>query len=138
MKDNEKVKMRTQKPNIRNKNFEEVELGYTDEEAISEAGRCLHCKIPKCMEGCPVKIKIPEFIAAIKEKNIKKAYEILSESTSLPAVCGRVCPQEKQCESKCIKGIKGDSISIGSLERYVADKAIENKYCSTVKAKKKK
>ena len=94
----EKIKMRTQEPDVRNKNFEEVELGYTKEEAKQEAERCLHCKIPKCIEGCPVKIMIPEFIAAIKDDDIKKAYEILSESTSLPAICGRVCPQEKQCE----------------------------------------
>jgi len=134
----EKVKMRTQKPNVRNKNFDEVELGYNEEEALKEAERCLHCKIPKCVEGCPVKIKIPEFIAAIKEKNIKKAYEILSESTSLPAVCGRVCPQEKQCEAKCIRGIKGSSIAIGSLERYVADEAIKNNYSTKINAKKKK
>lgn len=134
----EKVKMRTQKPNVRNKNFDEVELGYNEEEALKEAERCLHCKVPKCVEGCPVKIKIPEFIAAIKEKNIKKAYEILSESTSLPAVCGRVCPQEKQCEAKCIRGIKGSSIAIGSLERYVADEAIKNNYSTKINAKKKK
>ena len=134
----EKVKMRTQKPNVRNKNFDEVELGYNEEEALKEAERCLHCIIPKCVEGCPVKIKIPEFIAAIKEKNIKKAYEILSESTSLPAVCGRVCPQEKQCEAKCIRGIKGSSIAIGSLERYVADEAIKNNYSTKINAKKKK
>ena len=131
-----KVKMRTQEPNVRNKNFNEVELGYTDEEAMKEAERCLHCKIPKCIEGCPVKIQIPEFIAAIKEKNIAKAYDILSESTSLPAVCGRVCPQEKQCESKCVKGIKGDAIAIGSLERYVADQAIKNNFISKIKTKK--
>ena len=137
MNGTEKVKMRAQKPNVRNKNFEEVELGYTEEEAIKEASRCLHCKIPKCVEGCPVKIKIPDFIAAVKEKNIEKAYEILSESTSLPAVCGRVCPQEKQCESKCVKGIKGDSISIGSLERYVADQAILNNISAKIKSSKK-
>ena len=136
MIDNSKVKMRTQEPNVRNKNFNEVELGYTDEEAMKEAERCLHCKIPKCIEGCPVKIQIPEFIAAIKENNIAKAYDILSESTSLPAVCGRVCPQEKQCESKCVKGIKGDAIAIGSLERYVADQAIKNNFISKIKTKK--
>ena len=138
MVDAEKVKMRTQKPNVRNKNFGEVELGYSEEEAIKEASRCLHCKMPKCVEGCPVKIDIPDFIAAIKEKNIKMAYEILSKSTSLPAVCGRVCPQEKQCESKCVKGIKGSPIAIGSLERYVADEAIKNDYTTSVKAKKNK
>ena len=104
---NEKIKMNTQLPKIRNKNFQEVELGYSKEEAKKEASRCLHCKIPKCVEGCPVNIMIPEFIEAVKNNEIQKAYEIISESSSLPAVCGRVCPQEKQCESKCIKGIKG-------------------------------
>ena len=132
----EKVKMRTQEPDVRNKNFEEVELGYSKEEALQEASRCLHCKNPQCIEGCPVKIQIPDFIAAIKEKDIEKAYEILSKSTSLPAVCGRVCPQEKQCESKCIRGIKGDAIAIGSLERYVADEAIKNNFISKVNGKK--
>ena len=131
-----KVKMKRQSPNIRNKNFEEVELGYTKEEALKEASRCLHCKIPKCVEGCPVNIMIPDFIAAIKDNNIKKAYQIISESSSLPAICGRVCPQEKQCESKCVKGIKGESISIGSLERYVADEAIKNNFTASVKKKK--
>ena len=133
----EKIKMRTQEPDVRNKNFEEVELGYTKEEAKQEAERCLHCKIPKCIEGCPVKIMIPEFIAAIKDDDIKKAYEILSESTSLPAICGRVCPQEKQCESKCVKGIKGEAISIGSLERYVADEAMKNNLSTVIKVPKK-
>ncbi len=132
----EKVKMRTQEPDVRNKNFEEVELGYSKEEALQEASRCLHCKNPQCIEGCPVKIQIPDFIAAIKEKDIEKAYEILSKSTSLPAICGRVCPQEKQCESKCIRGIKGDAIAIGSLERYVADEAIKNNFISKVNNKK--
>ena len=137
MNGTEKVKMRVQKPEVRSKNFKEVELGYTPTKAKKEANRCLHCKIPKCIEGCPVKIQIPEFIAAIKEDNIKKAYEILCESTSLPAVCGRVCPQEKQCESKCVRGIKGDSIAIGSLERYVADEAIKNNFTAEVKVPKK-
>ena len=137
MNGTEKVKMRVQKPEVRSKNFKEVELGYTPTKAKKEANRCLHCKIPKCIEGCPVKIQIPEFIAAIKEDNIKKAYEILCESTSLPAVCGRVCPQEKQCESKCVRGIKGDSIAIGSLERYVADEAIKNNFTAEVKEQKK-
>ena len=135
MNGNDKIKMRTQDPNKRNKNFDEVELGYSEEEATKEAERCLHCKVPKCVEGCPVNIMIPDFIAAIKEHNIKKAYDILSESTSLPAVCGRVCPQEKQCEAKCIRGIKGDSIAIGSLERYVADEAIKNNFTSSVMSK---
>ncbi len=132
----EKVKMRAQEPNVRNKNFEEVELGYTHEEAIQEASRCLHCKIPRCVEGCPVNIMIPEFIAALKENDIKKAYDIISETSSLPAICGRVCPQEKQCEAKCVKGIKGDAISIGSLERYVADEAIKNNFTTLIKVPK--
>ena len=93
-----KVKMRTESPTSRAKNFKEVELGYTKEEALKEASRCLHCKLPKCVEGCPVKIKIPDFIQAVKEDNIKAAYRIISESSSIPAICGRVCPQEKQCE----------------------------------------
>ena len=114
----------------RSKTFEEVELGYTDEEALMEANRCLQCLNPRCMKGCPVSIKIPEFIKAIKENDVAKAYEIISESSSLPAICGRVCPQEKQCESMCIKGLKGDAISIGALERYVADYAINNNLAS--------
>lgn len=136
MNDTGKVEMRAQAADVRNKNFEEVELGYTKEEAIREAERCLHCKIPKCVEGCPVNIMIPEFIAALKENDIKRAYDVISETSSLPAVCGRVCPQEKQCEAKCIKGIKGDAISIGSLERYVADEAIKNNFTTLIKVPK--
>ena len=132
----EKVKVRMQAPEERVKNFNEVELGYNDEEALQEASRCLNCKIPKCVEGCPVNIMIPNFIKAIKDGDLKQAYEIISESSSLPAVCGRVCPQEKQCESKCVKGIKGDAISIGSLERYVADQAILNNFNSTKQVEK--
>ena len=123
---NVKVRGKVQEPNVRVTNFEEVELGYTDEEALSEAARCLTCPKPRCVEGCPVGIAIPEFIKCIKENNIAGAYEVISKSSSLPAVCGRVCPQEKQCESKCVRGIKGEAISIGSLERYVADYAIKN------------
>ncbi len=122
----EKVKMRMQLPQERINNFEEVELGYSKEEAIKEASRCLNCANPRCKKGCPVSIEIPKFIQAIKEDNLELAYEIISFSSSLPAVCGRVCPQEKQCESMCIKGFKGESISIGALERYVADYALEN------------
>lgn len=122
----EKIPMRTQRPDVRNKNFEEVELGYNDEEAVKEASRCLNCKNPRCVEGCPINIKIPEFISAIKDQDIEKAYKIISESSSLSAICGRVCPQEKQCEGKCVRGIKGDSIAIGALERYVSDKALLN------------
>lgn len=132
----EKVIMKAQDPNVRNKNFEEVELGYTEEEAKKEASRCLHCKIPRCVEGCPVNIMIPEFIAALKDGDIKKAYDVISETSSLPAICGRVCPQEKQCEAKCVKGIKGSSIAIGSLERYVADQAIKNNFTTMIKVPK--
>lgn len=132
----EKVKVRMQAPEERVKNFNEVELGYNDEEALQEASRCLNCKIPRCVEGCPVNIMIPNFIKAIKDGDLKQAYEIISDSSSLPAVCGRVCPQEKQCESKCVKGIKGDAISIGSLERYVADQAILNNFNSTKQVEK--
>ena len=135
----EKIPMRTQRPDVRNKNFEEVELGYNDEEAVKEASRCLNCKIPRCVEGCPINIKIPEFISAIKEQDIEKAYKIISESSSLSAICGRVCPQEKQCEGKCIRGIKGDSIAIGALERYVSDKALlDNMQSKFIKEKNNK
>ena len=131
MNNQERTKMRTQDPNIRNRNFEEVELGYNEEEALNEANRCLHCKIPRCVEGCPVNIQIPEFIKALKEGNIKKSYEIIQESSSLSAICGRVCPQEKQCEARCVRGIKGDSVAIGALERYVSDQALLNKFSTT-------
>ena len=137
MDNNEKVKMRTQDPETRSHNFKEVELGFNKEEAEKEASRCLHCRIPKCVEGCPVKIQIPEFIAALKDGDIEKAYQIINESSSLPAICGRVCPQEKQCEKNCIRGIKGEAISIGSLERYVADEALKNDFAIPVSSKKK-
>lgn len=121
-----KIKMRMQPPEERVNNFNEVELGYNSEEALAEANRCLNCMNPRCQKGCPVSIEIPKFINAIKENNLELAYEVISRSSSLPAVCGRVCPQEKQCEAMCIKGLKGESISIGALERYVADYALEN------------
>lgn len=124
----EKVKVREQAPDVRAKNFDEVCLGYNEEEAVKEAERCLNCKNANCVKGCPVSIDIPGFVSQIKKQNFEKAYEVLSESTSLPAICGRVCPQESQCEGKCIRGIKGDSVSIGKLERFVADWASENNF----------
>ena len=126
----EKVKGKVRDANERSTSFLEVELGYTKEEALKEANRCLQCNNPRCVKGCPVSIRIPEFIKAIKDNEIEKAYQIISESSSLPAICGRVCPQEKQCESMCIKGLKGEAISIGALERYVADYAISNNLVS--------
>ena len=113
--------MPTQEPNIRNKNFNEVALGYTPEMAISEAQRCLNCKNMPCVGGCPVKIHIPAFIEQVAKGDFEEAYRIISLQTSLPAVCGRVCPQENQCEGKCVRGIKGESVAIGRLERFVAD-----------------
>ena len=113
--------MPTQDPKLRAGNFEEVALGYDEETAINEAMRCLNCKTMPCVSGCPVKIHIPEFISKIKEGDFEGAYQIISKSSSLPAVCGRVCPQETQCESKCVRGIKGESVGIGRLERFVAD-----------------
>lgn len=121
-----KVPVREQDAKERTKNFEEVCLGYNLEEAQCEAGRCINCKNAQCVKGCPVAIDIPGFIQQVKEGNIEEAYRIISESSALPAVCGRVCPQESQCEGKCIRGIKGDPISIGKLERFVADWAREN------------
>ena len=122
----EKVPVREQDPAVRATNFEEVCLGYNKEEAMEEASRCIGCKNAACVKGCPVSIDIPGFIGQVKEGNIEEAYKIISEASSLPAVCGRVCPQESQCEGKCIRGLKGDPISIGKLERFVADWAFEN------------
>ncbi len=113
--------MPAQEPNVRNKNFSEVALGYTEEQALDEAERCLNCKNKPCVGGCPVSIDIPAFIAKIREKDFEGAYQIIAQSSSLPAVCGRVCPQETQCESKCVRGIKGEPVAIGRLERFVAD-----------------
>ncbi len=118
MKKNE---MPVQQPEVRNRNFDEVALGYTAEQAIDEAKRCLGCKTRPCVGGCPVKIYIPDFIAKVAEGDFAAAYEIIAKSSSLPAVCGRVCPQENQCEGKCVRGIKGESVAIGRLERFVAD-----------------
>ena len=121
-----KVPVREQDAKVRATNFKEVCLGYNKEEAMCEAERCINCKNAQCMKGCPVSINIPGFIEQVKLGNFEEAYRIISESSSLPAVCGRVCPQESQCEGKCIRGIKGDAISIGKLERFVADWAREN------------
>lgn len=118
-----RVPVREQDGKERAKNFNEVCYGYNDEEAVAEAKRCLNCKNARCVSGCPVNVNIPAFISRIVSGNVDGAYEIISESSSLPAVCGRVCPQETQCEGRCVRGIKGDAINIGKLERYVADKA---------------
>lgn len=118
-----KVPVREQDPKVRATNFQEVCLGYNKEEAEAESTRCLNCKKPLCVQGCPVSINIPGFIQKIKASDVKGAYDVISESSSLPAICGRVCPQETQCEGKCIRGIKGEPVSIGKLERYVADTA---------------
>ena len=121
-----KVPVREQDPQVRATNFDEVCLGYNKEEAMEEASRCLNCKNAKCVQGCPVSINIPGFIHEVKEGNFEEAYKVISESSALPAICGRVCPQESQCEGKCIRGIKGEAVSIGKLERFVADWAREN------------
>ena len=120
-----KVPVREQDPKVRAANFDEVCLGYNQEEAMEEAARCLHCKNAKCVQGCPVNIDIPTFISEVKEGKFADAYQTISKSSALPAICGRVCPQETQCEGKCIRGIKGDAVSIGKLERFVADWARE-------------
>ena len=120
-----RVPVREQDAKVRATNFEEVCLGYNEQEAIDEATRCLGCPNPQCVKGCPVSINIPKFIQELKEGNVEKAYQTISESSALPAVCGRVCPQESQCEGKCVRGVKGDAVSIGKLERFVADTARE-------------
>ena len=116
-----KNEMPAQPADVRNGNFDEVALGYTEEQALDEAARCLHCKNKPCREGCPVGIDIPAFIARVAEKDYEGAYQVIAESSSLPAVCGRVCPQETQCEKHCVRAIKGESVGIGRLERFVAD-----------------
>lgn len=121
-----KVPVREQDPAVRAKNFEEVCLGYNMEEAQAEASRCLKCKNARCVQGCPVAIHIPDFIKEVQEGNIAEAARIIGLSSALPAICGRVCPQESQCEGKCVRGVKGEPISIGKLERFVADWAREN------------
>lgn len=131
-----KVPVREQDPKVRAHNFEEVCLGYNEEEAVMEAGRCLTCKNPQCVQGCPVSIDIPGFIQEVKNQDFAKAAQIIGASSALPAVCGRVCPQENQCEGKCIRGIKGEAVSIGKLERFVADWARENNVKPTAGAQK--
>ena len=121
-----KVKMPEQAPTVRNKNFKEVALGYTPEMAVAEANRCLNCKNPICVSGCPVNVQIPDFIKKIAEGDFEGAYHKIAETSALPAVCGRVCPQECQCEGKCVRGIKGESVAIGRLERFAADYYREN------------
>lgn len=122
-----KTPMPEQNPHVRNKNFKEVALGYTDEMALNEAQRCLQCKNPACVQGCPVNVPIKDFIHEIVEGNMDKAYEVIKSQNSLPAVCGRVCPQESQCEAKCVRGIKNEPVAIGRLERYVADWYMNNR-----------
>ena len=128
-----KNEMPQQNPDVRRTNFNEVALGYTAEQAIDEAKRCLQCKNRPCVGGCPVSVKIPEFIARVAEGDFEGAYKVITETNSLPAVCGRVCPQETQCESKCVRGIKGEPVAIGRLERFVADYHMKN---ATEKPKK--
>ena len=132
-----KVPVREQDPKVRATNFEEVCYGYNKEEAMMEAQRCFGCKNAKCIEGCPVSINIPGFVEKVKEGDFAAAYQVISESSALPAVCGRVCPQESQCEGKCIRGIKGEAVSIGKLERFVADWARENNIRPVGAAEKK-
>ncbi|MFI3174166.1 MAG: NADPH-dependent glutamate synthase [Bacillota bacterium] len=122
----DKVPMPEQDPNVRNKNFEEVTLGYTDDMAVTEAERCLNCKHKPCMNGCPVNVKIPDFVTLVAEKKFIEAYEVITSTNALPAVCGRVCPQETQCEQKCVRAIKGEAVAIGRLERFVADWYMNN------------
>lgn len=131
-----RVKSREQDPIERGKNFKEVSLGYGEEEALEEANRCLGCKNPKCVEGCPVSVNIPSFISFIKKGDFSASFEELSKYNALPAVCGRVCPQESQCEGKCVLGIKGEAVAIGQLERFIADFARNNKLSSLKKSEK--
>ncbi len=129
----EKVNMPVQEPNKRNKNFQEVALGYTEDMAMEEAQRCLHCKHKPCVNGCPVNVQIPDFIKLVSEGKFQEAYEKITETNNLPAICGRVCPQESQCEKLCVRGIKGEPVGIGRLERFVADWAMKNNKTSEPK-----
>ena len=122
----DRLKAREQDPKVRAHNFEEVCYGYNAQEALQESTRCLHCKNPRCVQACPVGINIPEFIAKIKEGDFAGAASVIAVDSSLPAICGRVCPQESQCEGSCVLGIKGESVSIGKLERFVGDWSREN------------
>lgn len=128
-----KVTMPEQDPNVRNKNFLEVAMGYTEEMAMEEASRCLNCKNKPCVSGCPVNVRIPEFVAKVAEGKFEEAYEIITSTNSLPAISGRVCPQENQCEGKCVRGIKGESVSIGRLERFCADYHMKHSDAKAVK-----
>lgn len=128
-----KVPMPEQDPNVRNKNFLEVAMGYTEEMAMEEASRCLNCKNKPCVSGCPVNVRIPEFVAKVAEGKFEEAYEIITSTNSLPAISGRVCPQENQCEGKCVRGIKGESVSIGRLERFCADYHMKHRDAKAVK-----
>ena len=128
-----KVPMPEQDPNVRNKNFLEVAMGYTEEMAMEEASRCLNCKHKPCVSGCPVNVRIPEFVAKVAEGKFEEAYEIITSTNSLPAISGRVCPQENQCEGKCVRGIKGESVSIGRLERFCADYHMKHSNAKAVK-----
>lgn len=128
-----KVPMPEQDPNVRNKNFLEVAMGYTEEMAMEEASRCLNCKNKPCVSGCPVNVRIPEFVAKVAEGKFEEAYEIIASTNSLPAISGRVCPQENQCEGKCVRGIKGESVSIGRLERFCADYHMKHSDAKAVK-----
>ena len=116
-----KTPMPEQEASVRARNFKEVALGYTPEMAMEEAKRCLKCKNPKCVEGCPVNVRIPEFIGLVAEGDFRAAYEVITSTNALPALSGRVCPQETQCEAQCVRGIKGEPVAIGRLERFVAD-----------------
>ncbi|MDD4189044.1 MAG: NADPH-dependent glutamate synthase [Eubacteriales bacterium] len=131
-----KIKMPEQDPNVRNRNFEEVALGYTEEMALKEAQRCLQCKTKPCISGCPVNVAIPEFIKLISERKFEEAYKKIRETNSLPAICGRVCPQETQCEMHCVRGKKGEPVAIGRLERFVSDWFIQNRQQSEEKTEK--
>lgn len=133
---NKRTPMPCQEPNVRNKNFNEVALGYSEADAVTEAKRCLNCKHRPCVSACPVNIKIPDFIKKVAEGDFSAAYEIIHEDSSLPAVCGRVCPQENQCEGKCVRGIKGESVAIGRLERFVADWNLKNRNNTIKKTEK--